>query len=536
MTPNFKNRTLFHGDNLPVLRGIDSNCIDLIATDPPFKKGRDFHATPDSLARGAKFQDRWTWERDVHQDWVDQLMDDYPTLMEAIESAMHAHSKGMGAYICFMAVRLLEMHRILKDSGSIYLHCDPTASHYLKAVMDAIFGQKNFRNEIIWRRTGAHNMADKFGPVHDVLLFYSKSSEYKHKTLFTPYLKGHVDSFFNKEDSRGRYWTNSIHGDGIRNGESGKPWKGFNPTDYGRHWAVPKELVLAFGIDPEIKQHEKLDALYELGLIDLPSEQSKGLPTYRQYLADSKGFLVQDVWAYQPHTKGCLHETDSEIDSDVRWIPPRDKKERTGFPTQKPIALYGRIIRASSNEGDMVLDPFAGCATTCVAAEKLNRQWAGIDIWEKAPEVIIERLNKEGLFAPKRTRRTKENLQTFLFAEDFQFTTAIPKRTDDGQPASPFLRVREVIDEPPNPYKSREAMYDFLLEQHGPKCQGCDRTFDDPRYLELDHNTPRKDGGWNHIKNRILLCGPCNRLKAHRLTLSGLREENKKRGYMRNQP
>ena len=177
----------------------------------------------------------------MHQEWVDQLTDDYPTLMEAIESAMHAHSKGM-AYICFMSVRLLEMHRILKDTGSIYLHCDPTASHYLKAIMDAMSGQKNFRNEIIWRRTGAHNMAYKFGPVHDVLLFYSRSDKYKHKTLFTPYLKGHVASFFNKEDSRGRYWTNSIHGDGIRGGESGKPWKNYDPAAVGRHWAVPKEF------------------------------------------------------------------------------------------------------------------------------------------------------------------------------------------------------------------------------------------------------------------------------------------------------
>ena len=131
---NFRNRTLFHGDNLPVLRAMNSDCVDLIATDPPFKKGRDFHATPDSLAAGAKFQDRWSWEKDVHQEWVDKITDDYPKLMEAIESARFAHSDGMGAFMCFMAVRLLEMHRVLKPTGSIYLHCDPTASHYLKAL------------------------------------------------------------------------------------------------------------------------------------------------------------------------------------------------------------------------------------------------------------------------------------------------------------------------------------------------------------------------------------------------------------------
>ncbi len=154
--PNFANRTLFHGDNLPFLRGLNSATVDLIATDPPFNKGRDFHATPDSLAAGARFQDRWSWERDVHQDWVDQLTDDHPRLMEAIESARYAHSDGMGAYMCFMAVRLLAMHRVLKPTGSIYLHCDPTASHYLKAVMDAIFGWRQFRNEIVWCYAGGY--------------------------------------------------------------------------------------------------------------------------------------------------------------------------------------------------------------------------------------------------------------------------------------------------------------------------------------------------------------------------------------------
>ena len=190
--------------------------------------------------------------------------------------------------------------------------------------------------------------------------------------------------------------------------------------------------------------------------------------------------------------------------------------ERMGYPTQKPLELYERIIRASSNEGDIVLDPFAGCATTLVAAERLGRQWVGMDIWEKAHEVVVERLrDTAGLFG------------------DVHFTDQLPERTDDGDTASPFLRVKERIREPEDRKMSRAEMYDFLLTQHGAKCQGCDRTFDDPRYLELDHNTPRSDGGLNHISNRILLCGPCNRLKSNTYTLSGLRRENKKRGYMR---
>ncbi len=197
-------------------------------------------------------------------------------------------------------------------------------------------------------------------------------------------------------------------------------------------------------------------------------------------------------------------------------IMTNSDKNRTGWPTQKPLPLYARIIKASSNPGDVVLDPFAGCATTLVAAEKLGRQWVGIDIWEKAADVVRARLENEvGLFG------------------DVTFTDRPPERTDDGDTAAPFLRVKERVAEPDGPRWSRAKMYEYLLTQHGPRCQGCDRTFDDPRYLELDHNTPRADGGINHVSNRILLCGPCNRLKSNTYTLSGLRRENKRRGFMK---
>jgi len=176
---NWENRSLFHGDNLDFMRAMNSNSVDLIATDPPFNKGRDFHATPDSLAAGAKFQDRWTWEEDIHPSWIDQITDDYPKLMEAIESARFAHSDAMGAYMCFMAVRIIEMHRLLKQSGSLYLHCDPTASHYLKAVMDAIFGWKNFKNQIIWHYQTGGAGEKQYAKKHDVILFYMKSGDSK---------------------------------------------------------------------------------------------------------------------------------------------------------------------------------------------------------------------------------------------------------------------------------------------------------------------------------------------------------------------
>ena len=203
----------------------------------------------------------------------------------------------------------------------------------------------------------------------------------------------------------------------------------------------------------------------------------------------------------------------------------RTSKERTGYPTQKPTALYERIIRASSNENDIVLDPFAGCATTLIAAERLNRQWVGIDIWDNAIKTVEERLAKEKFMA---TESTNERLALY----DLHYRNDFPERTDNGETSAPFLRVKQRVREPQGERWTRAQMYEHLLEQNGLICQGCDRVFDDSRYLELDHNTPRSDGGINHISNRILLCGPCNKLKSNTYTLSGLRRENKKRGYM----
>ena len=174
---NVHNRTLFHLDNLEVLRGINSNCINLIATDPPFNKNKDFHATPESLAKGGGFTDRWSWERDIHQDWVDAIEDSYPAVNAAINAAKVTYGEDMAAFMCWLGVRLIDMHRVLRDDGSIYLHCDPTASHYIKLLMDAVFGMKNFRNEIIWKRSaGAKNNAKRFHSEHDVILYYSKTN------------------------------------------------------------------------------------------------------------------------------------------------------------------------------------------------------------------------------------------------------------------------------------------------------------------------------------------------------------------------
>ena len=381
---------LYFGDCLEVMReNIPSASVDLIYLDPPFNSKRIYNAFIGG-AQWVAFDDTWRWYEAIGDFHEVAGQPSFKNIMEGLRLVLGEGSQL--AYLSYMANRLVECQRVLKSTGSIYLHCDPTMSHYLKVVMDGIFGNGNFRNEIIWRRTGSHNSANRFGPIHEALLFYAKSHDYVHKSVFTPYLKGHIDSFFKKKDSNGRYWTNSIHGSGKRNGQSGQSWKGFDPSAVGRHWAVPSGLVLAHGINPSLSQHDKLDALYEHGLIDLPPNSQAGLPTYRQYLDSSPGQLLQDIWAFQPHTKGCMYADGSGIDEDVRWIPPRDKKERLGYPTQKPIGLLERIIKSSSNEGDVVLDPFCGCGTTIHAAQNLGRQWIGIDVCVNACKVIEERI------------------------------------------------------------------------------------------------------------------------------------------------
>ncbi len=480
--PNFADKTIWTGDNLDILRGMNSECVDLIYLDPPFNSNQDYAAPVGSKAAGAAFKDTWTLS-DLDVAWMGLIADEQPALAHVVKTAGLTHGKGMQSYLTMMAIRLMEMHRALKPTGSIYLHCDPTASHYLKMLMDAVFGVENFRNEIIWRNTGAHNFADRFGPIHQDILFYAKSNQYKHRAIYGPYLKGHVETYFKKQDEHGRYWTNSIHGSGTRNGMSGEPWRGYDPTPFGRHWAVPSALVLAFGIDPDLSQHEKLDALYDLGLIDLPETTGQSLPTYRQYLDRSSGQLLQDIWAFQPHTRDCLYGTEASIDEDVCWISPRDKKERTGYPTQKPLGLLERIILASSDEGDLVLDPFCGCATACVAADKLGRKWVGIDISPKAAELVNLRLRQE---------------MGSLFHHGYVTARSdIPQRTDI---------------EKPKPY--RENKHVLFGEQEG-FCAGCKGDFPF-RNFTVDHIVPKSRGGTDHVENLQLLCMACNSLKGDR--------------------
>ena len=502
--PNWKNRTLFHGDNLDFLRAMNSESVDLIATDPPFNKGRDFHATPDSLASGAKFQDRWSWERDVHQEWVDQIKDDYPRLLEAIESALNAHSDGMGAFMCFMAVRLLAMRRVLKPTGSIYLHCDPTASHYLKAIMDAIFGWQNFRNEIVWKRKAGRgetqNAAIRFGVTSDVLLFYARSSANVLNRQYRPNNPAYIASKFTHVDHRGRrYRLDNLTSPSPRPNLTYE-YKGYNPPKNG--WAVSRERM---------KQMERE------GRIHFPSDKSKRLQRIR-FLDELPGETVDTLW------------------DDIPPINSR-ARERMGYPTQKPLALYERIIKASSNEGDVVLDPFCGCATTCVAAERLKRQWVGIDIWDKAHETVILRLQKEGLAAPD---GSTGGVALPLYGQ-IHYSKELPERTDEGETATVALETIRRSELAAWQKLSHKQMVEILKEAQASAdkaklvvCAGCGRKLE-PEFMELDHLMPKSEPhSTNDLSNRILLCRPCNGRKSNRLTMNGLWRENKSKdvGWM----
>ena len=440
---NFKNRTLYHGDNLDFLRGMNSETVNLIATDPPFNKSRDFHATPDSLASGARFEDRWSWHDDIHDDWLIEIQRDEPEVWQVITSAKAVWGDDMAAFLCWLGVRVLEMHRVLAEDGSLYLHIDHTAHAYVKTLLDAIFGRRHFRNEIVWCYRGAGYPKTDFGRRHDTLSRYSKSDQYT----------------FNLDDVREPYAEATI--------------------DRFAHYIGNRRKTGDYG----------LQTLHPLGK------------------------HPDDWWQIQP-------------------IAP-SAKERVGFPTQKPLALYERIIKASSNPGDMVLDPFCGCATTPVAAERLGREWVGMAIWDGAHQMVLDRLEKEGLAVKNRRvrRRGQGSLVTF---GDITYSRTPPMRTDGGEVATLLL-------ETPQSYASQNftrprEQHGRLLDDLGPYCQGCgaDYTFD-TRVLEVDHINPRSQGGTDSYDNLTLLCPPCNKEKRDRYTLIGLQQANRTGGWMKSE-
>jgi site-specific DNA-methyltransferase (adenine-specific) len=447
---------LFFGDNLGWLRDtkeFPDASVDLVYLDPPFNSNADYNVLfreesgEASQAQFHAFTDTWTWA-DAAETY-NQFIDACPNLavVEMME-AFHSFLKNspMMAYLAMMAPRLVELHRVLKPTGSLYLHCDPTASHYLRILLDGIFGAENFCNEIIWRRTGSHNSSRRLGPIHDTIFFYSKTDEYLFNRAYRPYLQGHVNAYFKQQDAKGKFWTNALTGAGIRHGESGKPWKGFDPTSVGRHWALPGRVIRELGIDEGLSVQEKLDALDEAGFIGKTQIGSRAMPTYKQYLNQSPGIPLQDIWAYQPYTQGLLANSEEAIDEDVRWLVAQGDTERMGYATQKPQGLLERILTASSRPDDVVLDPFCGCGTTVHAAQKLGRQWIGIDVTYLAINLIKRRLKdafgEELQFEEKGQPTDFESAKRLAELDKFQFQhwalsliDARPLKEGDGKGA-----------------------------------------------------------------------------------------------------
>jgi DNA modification methylase len=392
---------LYYGDNLAVLREhFGDESVDLIYLDPPFNSNAGYNVLFKS-ASGAgadasieAFDDTWTWglaSQHALMDIASGTNRPLQVMMNAMHSAIGENP--LMAYLAMMAVRLVELHRVLKPTGSLYLHCDPTASHYLKLVLDAVFGAENFRNEIIWRRTSAHNKLSKqFGPIHDTIFFYSKSNNFEFHPGRRPLLKSYVASSFPSEDARGRFQSNVLTGAGTRTGDSGKPWRTYDPTPKGRHWAIPSNLTLELDATERAGTTQQvLDRLDAKGLILHPAKEGS-IPRYKQYLDRSAGTLHQDIWAYQPGTRGLSVGTDEGVDEDVKWLDAGE--EKLPYPTQKPVGLLERIIAASSNPGDVVLDPFCGCGTAVDAAQKLGRAWIGIDVTHIAIGMIENRMRE----------------------------------------------------------------------------------------------------------------------------------------------
>ena len=418
--PNFRNRTLFIGDNLDVLRGMNSECVDLIYLDPPFNSKREYRAPIGTKAEGQKFDDTWRWT-DLDESWLGEIDRRNEGLGKVIRMAMAVQGDGTGAYLAMMGIRLLELHRVLKPTGSIYLHCDPTASHYLKVCMDAVFGMKNFRNELIWGYEKPRPAKHKWRANHDDILFYAKDGN-----TFNVQRVPKMDGTF----------------------EMRKPFK--RPD--GTVWK-PKEPGKAAG-----------------------------------------------SWWY-----------------DIPSFATRmSAKERTGWATQKPLKLLQRIIKASSNPGDLVLDPFAGCATACVAAEMEGRRWVGIEKCEAGADIVQVRLDEA-----KHGRLGSESAT----AEEGKASVrnGPPNRTDGGDDD-------EDLESKGRKWSRKDK--DTIFGRQRGKCAGCDVELH-YRNLTVDHIVPKSKRGTDDLRNLALLCGSCNSRKGNRMTIPELRERNRAENILR---
>ena len=467
---NVENRTLFIADNLDIMRGMDSKTVDLIYLDPPFNSNRNYKAPIGSPAEGAEFKDIWT-DEDIKDEWHGQIAAEHEELYQIIQASETVYDKSMKIYLTAMAVRLFEMHRILKPTGSIYLHCDPTASHYLKMVMDDIFGQRNFRNEIVWNSaTGAkNNVTTRFGRGHDILLFYGMPKS-KFNVQYEPLTEEYLNSHYTYTEEDGRRFQ---PGDLNAPGTGGHRYEFLGVT---KNWRMTEEQA-----------HEWLAEGRIVHRSITPGSRVK-IPRYKRYVDESKGRPALDNWT----DIGALNS---------------QALESTGYPTQKPLALLDRIIKASSNEDEIVLDPFCGCATACIAAERLDRQWVGIDISPDAEDITKLRLTDESeTKAGRGTGVLKENQLPLPFdpLTDIIVRKDAPERTDNAEEIAVQMRLPRYQTHKPELFGRQEG-----------KCNGCQHLFHF-RNLTVDHVMPQIKGGTDHIENLQLLCAACNSTKGDR--------------------
>ena len=369
--------TLYFGDNLPLLRQfIKDESIDLIYLDPPFNSKANYNVifkgpnNKESTSQITAFEDTWHWHTGETEFEFKQLKKGGGVIAEVMSGLELVIGKNdLLAYLTMMAIRLRELYRVLKDTGSLYLHCDPTASHYLKIILDAIFDPRNFRNEIIWERSHSRSSISKnFRKAHDTLLRYSKSESFIFNLQYKE-LSNASKKLYTKKDEFGFYRLVPVLVSGKRNGETGKIWKGINPNKLGKsglHW---------------ITTHNNLENYEKQGKLVWPKKEG-GSPNLKYYLNENKGVPINDIW-----TEVGIIESSSN--------------ESMGYPTQKPITLLERIIKASSNEGDVILDPFCGCGTAIVAAQKLKRKWIGMDITHLAIGLMEQRIKEQFKIKPK---------------------------------------------------------------------------------------------------------------------------------------
>ena len=550
------NRHLFIADNIDLLRRLDNETIDLICIDPPFAKNQTFIGNlrpplsdeerqqeldtltawgiynqfdadragidwPDATDT-SRFRDIWRWENDVHEEWTTRIEGEYPALANVIEAARTGHGEAMAAYLTYMAIRLIEIHRILKQTGSLYLHCDDTANAYLRFVMDAVFGEANFLNSVTWRRTYAHNDPRRYGRISDTILIYTKSSEYTWNVQHADYPEEYIDNYYRYEDERGKFQPITLTGPGVSRGESGGRWRGYSPTDSGRTWSIPQRIVnrLAGEDAASLSITERLDLLDEHGYIYWP--QGGSVPRVKQYLDEMPGTPLQDSW------------------NDIRPLGSR-ARERTGYPTQKPVALAERIVLASSNPGDVVLDCFAGCAYVPVAAERNGRQWIACDISPRALTVLRRQFAKFN-YAVDGEQQTDQPLLVVEADITTQGPSDLPERTDED----PEERA-DIRELPPRRFKvpasiiPHDEMLERLLELSGYMAWCCGYANRMPdgaiirttRNFQLDHIDPKSKDGSNDIHNRAPMCPTHNNRKNNRrVHLADYRQEIADAGEM----